>query len=566
MVTLPEGMTANPSLAEGLGVCREADLAAETPTPTRRGLPGRPPRSAPSKSKRRCSTDAILKGSLFVAEPYQNPFGSLLALYMVDQGPRAGDRRQARRQGRAPIPETGQLDHHLRRPAPAALLRLPRALPRGRPQPARHPAHLRHPQPSRPSSPPGPSPAPPSQPPRPSRSPGARRRPLPPGRPPPFEPGLRRRHRSTTTPAPTRPSHAPHPPRRRPGHDPLRRHPAARGGRQAGRGRANAPRPRSPPPRRRPATGAARRPSCPAASQIGSILAGAGVGSELTYVARHDLPRRPLRRRAALGGGDHPRRGRALRRRHRRRPARRFDIDPAPPRSTSTAPAQTRSPTSSPGSPCAVRDIRVYVDRPELHPQPDHLRADADQGPTLGRGRSIPSARLDDAPVAALRPLPGRQLRLARASSRSLELTLKGGTKRGAHPALAPSSSPGPATPTCELVRSACRARPSSTRPTSARSAPASSSPPTIAPRARSTARSRAFTPLLDEPLKGPVYLRSSDNKLPDLVFDLHGLVDFEAVAAIDSDQAAASGPPSPTSPTPRSPKSWSTCRAPRRA
>jgi len=44
-----------------------------------------------------------------------------------------------------------------------------------------------------------------------------------------------------------------------------------------------------------------------------------------------------------------------------------------------------------------------------------------------------------------------------------------------------------------------------------------------------------AYTPLLSEPLKGPVYLRSSNNKLPDLVFDLHGIVDFEAVARIDS-------------------------------
>ena len=31
-----------------------------------------------------------------------------------------------------------------------------------------------------------------------------------------------------------------------------------------------------------------------------------------------------------------------------------------------------------------------------------------------------------------------------------------------------------------------------------------------------------AFTPLLDEPLRGKVYLRSSDNKLPDLVTQLH--------------------------------------------
>jgi hypothetical protein len=45
----------------------------------------------------------------------------------------------------------------------------------------------------------------------------------------------------------------------------------------------------------------------------------------------------------------------------------------------------------------------------------------------------------------------------------------------------------------------------------------------------------RVFTPLLSEPLEGPAYLRSSNHNLPDLVFSLHGLVDFEAVGRIDS-------------------------------
>jgi hypothetical protein len=44
-----------------------------------------------------------------------------------------------------------------------------------------------------------------------------------------------------------------------------------------------------------------------------------------------------------------------------------------------------------------------------------------------------------------------------------------------------------------------------------------------------------AETPLLDGPLKGPVYLRSSDNELPDLVAALHGQVDVELVGRIDS-------------------------------
>ena len=45
----------------------------------------------------------------------------------------------------------------------------------------------------------------------------------------------------------------------------------------------------------------------------------------------------------------------------------------------------------------------------------------------------------------------------------------------------------------------------------------------------------RAFSPLLAKPLQGPVYLRSSDNLLPDLVSDLHGQVDIELDSRTDS-------------------------------
>lgn len=44
-----------------------------------------------------------------------------------------------------------------------------------------------------------------------------------------------------------------------------------------------------------------------------------------------------------------------------------------------------------------------------------------------------------------------------------------------------------------------------------------------------------ATTPLLDRPLKGPVYLRSSNHSLPDLVVALNGQVDFDLVGRIDS-------------------------------
>jgi hypothetical protein len=70
-----------------------------------------------------------------------------------------------------------------------------------------------------------------------------------------------------------------------------------------------------------------------------------------------------------------------------------------------------------------------------------------------------------------------------------------------------------------------------------------------------------AKTPLLDEELKGPVYLRSSDNKLPDLVADLHGIIDVEVSGRIDSIRAG-SGPPSNRSQTHRWRASRSPCKA----
>ncbi|HMJ72017.1 MAG TPA: hypothetical protein VK471_01495 [Solirubrobacterales bacterium] len=45
----------------------------------------------------------------------------------------------------------------------------------------------------------------------------------------------------------------------------------------------------------------------------------------------------------------------------------------------------------------------------------------------------------------------------------------------------------------------------------------------------------RAFSPLLDKPLEGPVYLRSSNNVLPDLVSDLRGQVEIELDSRTDS-------------------------------
>jgi hypothetical protein len=116
-----------------------------------------------------------------------------------------------------------------------------------------------------------------------------------------------------------------------------------------------------------------------------------------------------------------------------------------------------------------------------------------------------------------------------------LALNLKGGTKRGGHPGLTALYTPKPGDANIKglvvrLPRSAfldqAHIKTICTRVQfAAKSCPAASQYGYI----------KAFTPLLEEPLQGPVYLRSSTHKLPDLVFDLHGLVDIEVSVRIDS-------------------------------
>ncbi len=81
-LTLPVGYTINPSAGSGLGVCAPEQFAMETSG----GLPGS---GCPEESKIgsvEVETPVLgekLTGSVFVAKPFDNPFDSLLGLYVV---------------------------------------------------------------------------------------------------------------------------------------------------------------------------------------------------------------------------------------------------------------------------------------------------------------------------------------------------------------------------------------------------------------------------------------------------------------------------------------------------
>jgi uncharacterized repeat protein (TIGR01451 family) len=89
VVTLPEGMSLNPSAASGLGYCTEQELSEETAT----SLQGE---HCPNDAKIgtvRVKSPGIAEeatGALYVAQPYANRFGSLVALYIVAKIPDRG--------------------------------------------------------------------------------------------------------------------------------------------------------------------------------------------------------------------------------------------------------------------------------------------------------------------------------------------------------------------------------------------------------------------------------------------------------------------------------------------
>jgi len=82
-VTLPEGMSVSPSSAAGLGACSPAQVGLKTDSPV----------SCPDSS--RLGTveihtpllDDPIEGDVFLAKQTDNPFGSLLAMYIVAKGP-----------------------------------------------------------------------------------------------------------------------------------------------------------------------------------------------------------------------------------------------------------------------------------------------------------------------------------------------------------------------------------------------------------------------------------------------------------------------------------------------
>jgi hypothetical protein len=262
------------------------------------------------------------------------------------------------------------------------------------------------------------------------------------------------------------------------------------------------------------------RPSCPEASKIGHTTAGYGLGDALAYAPGnlylagpyHGSPLSVVAVDAATVGP--------------------FDLGVIIVRSAirvdpRTAQVSIDSAGSDPiphivkGIPLHLRDIRVFIDRSGFMLNPTSCEHFGVTSTLNGSGVSF-SNPADDTIASATNPF-----QVSFCSSLAFKprigLRLRGGTRRGRFPSLTATVRPRPG--------QANIAKTSVTLP------PAlfleQRHIDTICGRAQSAAgrcpaasvygRARAVTPLLDEPLEGPVYLRASDHKLPDLVAALTG-------------------------------------------
>jgi len=536
VVKLPDGVTINPSVGAGLGVCTPAQYAAETPT----SLPGQ---GCPNESKIGDFTvespivAGRLEGSIFLAAPFDNPFGSLISLYLVaksvDRGVLvkvAGEVRANQSTGSltATFDKLPQLPYSDLRIHFREGQRSPLATPAACGQfsteadltPWRNASLVRHA--SLPLT----------------IAAGVGGGPCPSGLAP-FVPQAKGGTLNSRAGA----------------YSPFYLHltrqdteqeivsysatlPPGLLGRVAGIPFCS----EADLARAVHRSGVEERdnPSCPAASKIGKTLAGYGLGPVLSYAPGNLYLAGPYNGSqfsvvaidAALVGP--------------------FDLGTVIVRSAIRVDRNTGQvsidatgtdpiPHIIDGIPVHLRDVRAYIDQPGVTVNPTSCEPFSVSSALNGAGVRL-GDKSDDTLATAGSPFQAFDCASLGFKPR-MALRLVGATKRGAHPSL----------------RAVVRPRPGDANVAAAKVA----LPPslfldqgnieTICTRAQFAAsrcpkgsvygHARAFTPLLDDPLEGPVYLRSSDNPLPDVVFALSGRgFEIDLVGRIDSSEGGIRG------------------------
>jgi len=277
-------------------------------------------------------------------------------------------------------------------------------------------------------------------------------------------------------------------------------------------------------------------PSCPASSQIGATEVGSGVGQVLTYIPGKVYLAGPYRGAplsmvviSPIVTGPYDLGVIAVRAA--------IEVDP---QSAQVTVKSDPLPQIYQGIPVRIRDIRVKVDRPDTTVNPTSCEQMQVGAHLTGTGGDLESTQDDSAADLAQRFQAADCASLA--FKPKLSLKLLGGTHRGGHPALRATLLTGGSPqanisrtevtlPTSEFLdqghlNNVCSRALYSAGPGGGAECP----PGSI------YGHARAMTPLLDQPLEGPVYLRSDPGReLPDLVFSLNGAIHVDLVGFIDS-------------------------------
>jgi hypothetical protein len=266
----------------------------------------------------------------------------------------------------------------------------------------------------------------------------------------------------------------------------------------------------------------ARSPSCPAASQLGTVTVGAGAGISPFYAQGHAYLAGPYKGAplsvvfitpAIAGPFDL---GAVT-----VRAALRIDPETAQVRAVSDPLPQILE-----GIPLDLRSVEVKLDRPDFTLNPtscDPMSVSGTATSAFGQGAALSSPfQVGGCSALGLKP--------------KLAIRLVGQTKRTGHPALTATlsyprgayanlASIQVALPHSEFLDQGHIGTVCTRVQFAANQCPAASV----------YGSATATTPLLDGRLSGPVFLRSSSHELPDLVLDLHGQVDVVAAGRVDS-------------------------------
>jgi hypothetical protein len=263
-------------------------------------------------------------------------------------------------------------------------------------------------------------------------------------------------------------------------------------------------------------------PSCPPASEIGTVSVGAGSGAPF-FVQGHAYLAGPYKGAPlsvaivtpAVAGP--------------------FDLGTVVVRTAlyineTTAQATVKSdplPSILQGIPLDLRTIAVKIDRPSFALNPTSCSEKAVSGEAISTAGSAAALR-DRFQVGGCKGLD---------FSPKLSLSMKGATRRSGHPAFkavltqpkeqANIASTAVILPPTEFIDQNHIANPCTRAQFNVGQCPPSSV----------LGRARAFTPLLEKPLEGPVYFRSNggERELPDVVVALRGQVPFTLVGFVDA-------------------------------